>query len=218
MPHIKELASEIHESLAMIHQTMTRESCVALRWKHPRAFYVDTIKGQCEILAAEEKKVRSAARAKSLIQAALEKRNFPYARLLLEKLRMTRAPGWVLSDVASAIDAAERFERDTKAAVEAESRVKLLMAELPHVERLCRADLQARTYEHIQFERAIRIGATQKADDFQAKRDRSEERGCRARARAHEAYAIYEAQGRPVAAQSVLEVAPTCFRSFTCVD
>jgi hypothetical protein len=216
--HMKELAAEIHKGLEGLHEALTWKECVTLRWRYPRAFFVGTIKSQCQIIERRDKKERVIARAKSEIQKYLAKKNFPYARMLLEDLRRAGAEPWEIESAVGAIDAAEAFETDSKARAHADQRVQLLMGELATIERTCRYDLKALKYANNEFIRAVRNGKTKTAERYKLKKQRSRSRACQARRKATEAYAIYEGQGRKVAAESVLEGAQTCFRSWTCLD
>jgi hypothetical protein len=216
--HMKELAAEIHKGLGVLHEALTWKECVTLRWRYPRAFFVGTIKSQCQIIERRDKKERVISRAKTEIHNYVAKKNFPYARMLLDDLRRAGAEAWEVESAVGAIDAAEAFDADTKARSQATGRVKLLMGELATIERICRYDLKAFKYAENELVRAVRNGETSTAERYKMKKQRSTERACEARRKATEAYAIYEGQGRRVAAESVLEGAQTCFRSWTCLD
>ena len=203
--HIREMAAEIHAGLETVHKELDHKRCLTIRWKHPRAFFVDTLKEQCRIIGAREKKQRAIARAQKEIRKYIAKKNFRYARMLLPKLEKAGAEPWEIENAAGSIDTAERFEKDRKAKQEAEQRGNRLMNLVPNFERTCLRELQTWTFAHNQLHRSAKHGQMSLAEYWEQAKARSGARGCDARRQATEAYTIHEGQGHLMAANAVLE-------------
>jgi hypothetical protein len=215
---IRELAADIHKELEGLHESVSWNECVNLRWKHPRAFFVPTVKDQCQLIKKREKRQRAIGKAKIEIQQYVAKKNFRYARMLLSKLRKAGAERWEVANATTTIDTAERFETDRKAKKLAGQRAKALMSQMPTIERTCQEERKSWRYADNEFVRAVRNGEADRASRYETKKQRFVERGCEAKKKMSEVVAIYESQGRPVAAQSLVEDGQSCFRSWTCED
>jgi len=215
---VRELAGDIHKELEGLHGSVSWDECVELRWKHPRAFFVPTVKSQCQLIKKRDKRQRAIGKAKAEIQQYVAKKNFRYARMLLAQLREAGAERWELSNATTTIDTAERFETDRKARQIAEQRAKTLMSQVPTIERTCQEERKSWRHADNEFVRAVRNGEPGRASRYETRKQRFVERGCEAQQKLTEIVAIYESQGRPVAAQSLVEDGQSCFRSWSCTD
>lgn len=217
-PVIRELAADIHKELQGLSQSVSWDECVKLRWKHPRAFFVSTVKGQCQIIKEREQRQREIRKARAEIQEYVTKKNFRYARMLLSNLRAAGAERWEIANATTTIETAERFETDRKARQAAELRAKSLMSQMPTIELACQQERKSWRYAENEFVRAVRNGESARADRYESRKQRLVARGCEAKKKMTEVVAIYESQGRPVAAQALVENGQTCFRSWACED
>ncbi|MBD91087.1 MAG: hypothetical protein CL940_12190 [Deltaproteobacteria bacterium] len=217
-PVIRGLAADIHKELEGLHEAMSFDDCVALRWKHPRAFFVPTVKGQCQIIKKREKRQREIRKVKAELQEYVTKKNFRYARMLLSKLRKAGAERWEVANASTTIDTAERWEKDRKAQKAAESRAKALMSQMPTIELACQQERKSWRHADNEFVRAVRNGEDALADRYEDRKQRFVQRGCQAKQKMTEVVAIYSSQNRPVAAEALVENGQSCFRSWSCEE
>ena len=92
------------------------------------------------------------------------------------------------------------------------------MSQMPTIERTCQEERKSWRYADNEFVRAVRNGEADRASRYETKKQRFVERGCEAKKKMSEVVAIYESQGRPVAAQALVEDGQSCFRSWSCRD
>lgn len=215
---IRELAADLHKELEGLHESLSFNQCVDLRWKHPRAFFIPTVKDQCQLIKKREQRQRAIRKAKAEIQQYVAKKNFRYARMLLTPLKQAGAERWEVANAATTIDTAERFETDRQAKQLAAKRAKALMSQMPTIGRTCKEERKSWRYADNEFVRAVRNGQPDRASRYETKKQRFVERGCAARKKMTEVVAIYESQGRPVAAEALVEDGQSCFRSWSCAE